>query len=143
MGLIRGVFRLLDGGANQRCNDFGLGVIYAIVPAATAFNAVRQHMRIKCDGRSFPERFDFAFVRKRVTKCDDIRGAAEVFNKTDNTAKSKLGELINGELAVVESHVRNSLQVDLNQLLHLFHVNANGDRRYLLVVANDDRLVSR
>jgi hypothetical protein len=34
------------------------------------------------------------------------------------------------------------LQVDLNQLLHLFHLNANGDRRYLFVVANDDRLVS-
>src|SRR5271169_4269658 len=100
-------------------------------------------MRMESNGGSFTEWFDFAFVRKRVTKCDDIRGAAEVFNKTYHSAKGNLGEPINGELAVVELHVRNSLQVDLTQLLHLFHLNANGDRRYLLVVANDDRLVSK
>src|SRR5271157_1083143 len=100
-------------------------------------------MRMESNGGSFAEWFDFAFIRKRVAKCDNIRGAAEMFNQTYDTAKSYLGKHIDGGFAVVEFSVINPLEVDLNQLFHFLFVFTNGDGGDLLVVADDDCLMTK
>src|SRR5438094_8511074 len=100
-------------------------------------------MRIQLDGRGFAQRLDFAPVRKRVAECDNVRGAAEMFDKTNDTAKGNLSEMIDRGFAVEELLMRNFLEVNLCQVLHLFHLHAHGYGRNLLVVANNDRLATK
>jgi hypothetical protein len=64
-------------------------------------------MRTQPDGGGFPQRLDFAPVRERVAECDDVRGAAEVCDKTNDTAKANLSELINTPVEFASARFRN------------------------------------
>ena len=84
------ILRLLNGGTNQRRNDFGLHLIHVVPTLVSALNSVVNNVRIERNRRCLAQRFDFAFVGEIVAERDDVRRTPEVFGQPNHSAKGNL-----------------------------------------------------
>ncbi len=67
----------------------------------------------------------------------------EMFSEGDDTAECPFGKIVNGRLAVVELAVWNTLEVRIDEALHLIKTLSDGFRCDLFIVADYDVFVAK
>src|SRR5580704_2447505 len=95
------------------------------------------------DAARVAQRLDAAVVGNHVAELDDLRNAAEMFDKTGRAAERLAGEIVDGDLPVVQIRVRDSPKVLEDEVLNDAQILADGRRADLLMVADDEHRLAQ
>src|SRR5216110_1947004 len=101
------ILRLLNRRSNQRCNGKGFLAIDFSIATGTG-HAVSDRVRPQMHAACVAQGLDTAIIRNHVTELNNLRNAAEMFDKASSTAERLARQIVNGNLAIIQIGVRNS-----------------------------------
>src|SRR5712692_1859106 len=131
------VFGLLDG----RDEEGGGGQSFLTIDlavAARARDAIGNGVRAEPNAAGVPQRFDAVIVGNQIAELDDFRDATEMFDQASGASEGLAGKIVDGNLAIVEIGIGDSLEVLEDKVLDDAEILADGGRADLLVVSNDE-----
>src|SRR3989442_13083051 len=136
-GIVFLVFGLLDGrdkegGGGERLLTIDLAV------RGGAGNAIGNGVRAEANAAGVAQRLDAVIVGNQVAELDDFRDAAEMFDEASGAAEGLAGEIVDGNLAIVEIGIGDSGEVLEDEVLDDAKILADGGRADLLVIADDE-----
>ena len=136
-GIVFLVFGLLDGRDKERGGGERLLTIDLAV-AAGAGNAIGNGVRAEPNAAGVAQRLDAVIVGNQVAELDDFRDAAEMFDEASGAAEGLAGEIVDGNLTIVEIGIGDSGKVLEDEVLDDAKILADGGRADLLVIADDE-----
>src|SRR5881396_2126703 len=101
------ILRLLNCRGDQRCNGKGFLAIDFAVATGTR-HAVSDRVRPQMHAACVAQGLDTAIIRNHVAELNDLRNAAEMFDKASSAAERLARQIVNGNLAIIQIGVRNT-----------------------------------
>src|SRR6266849_791883 len=124
-GIVFLVFRLLDGGGEERGSSQGfLTIDFAVT--ARAGDAIRDGVRPETNAAGVAQRFDAPIVGDHVAELDDFRDTAEMLDKAGGAAKGLAREIVDGDLTIIEIGIGNTRKVLEDEILNDAQVLTDG-----------------